>query len=225
MSAEADSEFSLEGVTLAYAQNVLRVSSREPLRVLGSPDIGDDLALTRNIVIMSRAAAQAPGEPERDLHDWALQAGIQEPYVGVLTAGNAGEYVQATAATAKWQVTVLLCADLGARSSAGLTRPGGECSGGSIDIIVLTDASLAMGAMVNAIVTATEAKARTLAENRIRAGDDHVATGAPADSVVVGCLSRGERIRRAGPTTQIGHLIGKLVHRALTDALRGQRAS
>ena len=225
MSAAADSEFTLEGVTLTHAENVLRVGSRAPLRVLSSADIGDDLALTRNIVVMSRGDARDPQALEQELHGWALQAGIHEPYVGVLTTGNVGEYVQETEATPKWQVAVLLIADLALRCSAGKTRPGDAHGDGSIDIVILTDASLSMGAMVNAMMTATEAKARALVEERITTPDGHVATGAAADSVVVACLSRGERIRQAGSTTAIGYLIGKLVHRGLTRALRARQAS
>ncbi len=225
MSAAADCEFSLEGVTLTHAENVLRVGSRTPLRVLSSADIGDDLALTRNVVVMSRGEARDPQALEQKLHGWALQAGIHEPYVGVLTAGNAGEYVQETETTPKWQVSVLLFADLMTRCSAGKTRPDDALSGGSIDIIILTDASLSMGAMVSAMVTATEAKARALVEARLTTAEGHVATGAAADSVVVACLSRGERIRQAGSATTMGYLIGKLVHQGLTRALWARQAS
>ena len=224
MPPTAESESLLDGVTLAWSANVLRVSSRTPLRVLSSANIGDDLALTRNIVAMPVEGTQEPADPEQQLHDWAMQAGIQEPFVGVLTTAVGKNCIQATEATAKWKLAALLIADLATRCSAGKTKPEDGKTAGSIDIIILTDASLTMGAMVSAMVTATEAKVRALVENRVTTSEGYVATGAPADSVVVACLSKGERIRQAGSTTQLGYLIGKVVHEGLTRALQTQHA-
>ena len=67
-----------------------------------------------------------------------------------------------------------------------------------------------MGAMVNAMMTATEAKVRTLVEHEITTCEGYVATSAPSDSVVIACLSKGERIRQAGPTTQLGYVAGQV---------------
>ena len=222
MNPASDSESLLEGVTLTRSANVLRVSSSTPLRVLGCANVGDDLALTRNIVAMSREEAQDSTAPERQLHDWAMQAGIHEPFVGVLTTAAAESCIQATEATAKWKLTALLIADFSMLCSAGKTMPEEGKNAGSIDIIILTDASLTMGAMVSAMVTATEAKVRALVENRATTSEGFIATGSPADSVIIGCLSKGERIRQAGPTTQLGYLVGKVVHEGLTRALQAQ---
>lgn len=222
MNPASDSESLLEGVTLTRSANVLRVSSSTPLRVLGCANVGDDLALTRNIVAMSREEAQDSTAPERQLHDWAMQAGIHEPFVGVLTTVAAESCIQATEATAKWKLTALLIADFSMLCSAGKTMPEEGKNAGSIDIIILTDASLTMGAMVSAMVTATEAKVRALVENRATTSEGFIATGSPADSVIIGCLSKGERIRQAGPTTQLGYLVGKVVHEGLTHALQAQ---
>lgn len=221
----AESQLSLEGVSISQADGVLRVTSRAPLRVLGCADVGDDLALTRNIVAMPAGAAPAAQDSEERLHGWALQAGIQEPFVGVLTTAGVDSCVQVTETTPKWRLTVLVFADLAGLCSAGETPPDAEDASGGIDIIILTDASLTMGAMVSAMITATEAKVRALVENRLATSGGHAATGGSADSVVVACLSRGERIRQAGPATQFGYLVGKAVHEGLTRALRARRVS
>jgi adenosylcobinamide amidohydrolase len=224
MTPLPDGEALLEGVTLTQVEDVLRVTSRTPLRVLGSSNIGDDLALTRNILAMSGAAAGPVSESEQRLHNWAMEAGIQEPYVGVVSGGDVRKYEQVCDETDKWKLYVLVVADISTRCSAGVTMPKTEAGEGGIDIIVLTDASLSMGAMVSAMVTATEAKVRTFMENQVITSEGHVATSAPHDSVVIACLSRGERFRHAGPTTQIGYLVGKLVHQGLHRALQGQQS-
>lgn len=219
MPQSSDSESLLEGVTLTRSGDVLRVSSNTPLRVLGSASVGDDLALTRNIVAMSVEKASEQEDPEQQLYSWAMQAGIQEPFVGLLTTANAEDLVRIDETTCKWQVTVLLLADLATLCSAGKSKPEEGRAEGSIDLVILTDASLTMGAMVSAMVTATEAKVRALVENRAATSDGYVATGAPADSVIVACLSKGERMRQAGPTTQFGYLVGKAVYEGLARAL------
>ena len=224
MPPTSESESLLEGVTLTRSANVMHVSSGTPLRVLGSANIGDDLALTRNIVAMSAGGTEKPADPEQQLLDWAMQAGIHEPFVGVLTTTVGEHCIQATEATAKWKLAALLIADVAARCSAGKTKPDEGRAAGSIDIIILTDASLTMGAMVSAMVTATEAKVRALVEHRVTTSEGYIATGAPSDSVVVACLSKGERIREAGSTTQLGYLIGKVVHEGVTRALQTQHA-
>ena len=93
MTQMSDGENLLEGVMLSQSADVLRVTSRTPFRMLGSASIGDDLALTRNIVAMSAAKAQQSPDPVQQLHNWAIQAGINEPYVGVLTAGSVQGYL------------------------------------------------------------------------------------------------------------------------------------
>ena len=222
MPPASESDSLLDGVTLTRSNDALHVSSSTPLRVLGSASVGDDLALTRNIVAMTGENASEQADPEQQLYSWAMQAGIQEPFVGLLTSANAENIVRLDETTCKWKITALLFADLAILCSAGKTQPEEAGAEGSIHMVILTDASLTMGAMVSTMVTATEAKVRALVESRAATRDGYVATGTPADSVIVACLSKGERIRQAGPTTQFGHLVGKLVHEGLTRALQTQ---
>ncbi len=222
MPPNAECESLLEGVTLTRSSGVVRVTSDTPLRVLGSARVGDDLALTRNIVAMSIEKAREQSEPEEHLYGWAMQAGIQEPFVGLLTTASAEDIVPMDEATCKWKISALLFADLATLCTAGSTQPQEPKTEGSIDLVILTDASLTVGAMVSAIVTATEAKVRALVESRAATSDESVVTGTPADNVIVACLSKGERIREAGPTTQFGYLLGKAVHEGMTRALQTQ---
>ena len=214
----ADGKHQIPGVSVARSADALRVTSTTPLRVLGSANIGDDLALTRNIVAMPADAEADEPTTEQQLHNWAIHAGIHEPYVGILTTAAVVDCVEVAEATANWTAIVLLFADIAALCSAGTTPPV-EAKSGGIDIIILTDASLSMGAMVSAITTATEAKVRALAENSLMTAAGFPATGGASDSVVIACLSKGERIHQAGPTTGLGFTVAKLVHQALLSAV------
>jgi adenosylcobinamide amidohydrolase len=95
---------------------------------------------------------------------------------------------------------------------------------GTINIIVLVDGNLTESCMVNAIVTATEAKASALRELDVRSRfSGEVATGTVTDSVVIASTTRGKyQIRYAGTGTITGELIGKTVKSALKKAIYKQ---
>ncbi|KON33078.1 hypothetical protein AC477_02065 [miscellaneous Crenarchaeota group-1 archaeon SG8-32-1] len=94
---------------------------------------------------------------------------------------------------------------------------------GTINIIILIDGNLAENCMVNAIVTATEAKAAALRELDVRSRfSGEIATGTVTDSVVIACTKRGHIIEYAGTGTTLGELIGKSVKMALKKAIYKQ---
>ena len=161
--------------------------------------LGDDLALTRNILAMSLEKAQEQVDPEQQLYSWAMQVGIQEPFVGLLTSASAENIVPMDETSCKWKITALLLADLTTMCSAGNTQPQEVKAAGSIDLVILTDASLTMGAMVSAMITATEVKVRALVESRAATSDGYVATGAPADSGDCRLPEQGRADSTGGP--------------------------
>ncbi len=94
---------------------------------------------------------------------------------------------------------------------------------GTINIIILIDANLEESCMVNAVVTATEAKAAALRELDVRSRfSGEVATGTVTDSVVIACTKQGPEIQYAGTGTIIGELIGKTVRKAVKKAIYKQ---
>ncbi len=85
--------------------------------------------------------------------------------------------------------------------------------------ILLIDAHLTPAAMVNAVITATEAKTHVLVKRSVRTREGHPATGTSTDTVVVACTGRGEPLSYAGPVTCVGWLIGQSVRQGLEEAL------
>ncbi|GAX89365.1 adenosylcobinamide amidohydrolase [Effusibacillus lacus] len=91
---------------------------------------------------------------------------------------------------------------------------------GTVNIIVLVDGGLAEAAMVNAVMTGTEAKTAVFHERNIRCRQSGaIATGTTTDAVVVACTDRGEQLQYAGPGTVAGTLIARAVSKALHQAL------
>jgi len=88
---------------------------------------------------------------------------------------------------------------------------------GTINMIVLVDGKLSPGAMVNAVITATEVKVRAFGESGIKLSDGKNVTGTTTDAIAVACTGRGEEMAYAGTATTPGYLIGNTVFESILE--------
>jgi adenosylcobinamide amidohydrolase len=96
---------------------------------------------------------------------------------------------------------------------------------GTINIILVTNAKLAMAALVGAVSVATESKTAKLIQERIPSSSGSgLATGTGTDSIVI-AIGDGPRLRYSGTHTKIGELIGRVVVRGLSQGLEMMRGS
>ncbi|QUL58034.1 adenosylcobinamide amidohydrolase [Paenibacillus tritici] len=109
------------------------------------------------------------------------------------------------------------------RSVLAVYRPG------TINIMLGIDGWLSPSAMVNAVMTATEAKAAALADLGIADSENGlIATGTTTDAIVL-AVSGSRRYAAehvyAGTATDLGGAIGRLVYGAVTESLRSVKAA
>jgi adenosylcobinamide hydrolase len=116
-------------------------------------------------------------------------------------------------------VAAVVSVGLSNTASAGITPPL-AASPGTVNAILLVDAAVTPSAMVNAVITATEAKTMTLGEWDVRTPDGGPASGTSTDSVVVACTQRGAGLSYAGPATTVGWLAARTVRAAITRLCR-----
>ncbi|KAI7257737.1 hypothetical protein KC345_g10718 [Hortaea werneckii] len=95
---------------------------------------------------------------------------------------------------------------------------------GTINIMLGIDGWLSPSAMVNAVMTATEAKAAALSDlGIVDAENGLIATGTTTDAIVL-AVSGSRRYAAehvyAGTATDLGGAIGRLVYSAVTESLR-----
>jgi iron complex transport system ATP-binding protein len=124
-------------------------------------------------------------------------------------------------------VAAVVSVGLSNTTCAGVTPPVGEEPSpppGTINVILLVDADLSPAAMVNAVITATEAKTMTLAEWDVATPDGDPASGTSTDAVVVACTGRGEMLSYAGPATTVGWLAARAVRAAMSRICREKLA-
>ncbi len=89
---------------------------------------------------------------------------------------------------------------------------------GTVNIIAVLSRRLSRAALVNAVMTVTEAKSQALWEAGV------AATGTPSDAVAVLCPPSGPAETFGGPRSRWGSRLARAVHRAVLDGSRRAEA-
>jgi len=208
----------IRGITIHETPEFLHVQSRELLTTLSSSFFGGGFQRVRHIFNIKVGDDYCSDAPDADLHAIAARRGVNEPFVGLLTAVPLHKARIAYCSQGGLCVGVLATAGISNATCAGVSRPC-ESGPGTINIIVLLDAKLSRPAMLNAIITATEAKCAILNEMNIRTPDGELATGTSTDTVTIAMTGLGPTQRYAGPATVPGWLIAKTVRQAVLESL------
>ncbi|CAL9662492.1 adenosylcobinamide amidohydrolase [Streptomyces sp. ICN988] len=153
-------------------------------------------------------------DPARHLADLARAAGAGGPGVGLMTAAD----VTAPGRARDGGVEAVATAGISVRGWAAVPEEGatGAAPPGTINIVAALPVALGDAALVNAVMTATEAKVQALLD----AGLD--CSGTPTDAVCVAARTPGdggEVHAFAGPRSEWGARLARAVHRAVRAAL------
>ncbi|MCZ8514372.1 adenosylcobinamide amidohydrolase [Paenibacillus filicis] len=208
----------IEGLRFGYAdhgsQSYYLVQNERPMRTLNSSMWGEGFG--SHLQLMNRQVDKSYhcDDPLQEMHRFMEESGLKpEHTAALLTAADLRDR-----AAAEWRVDeeTLVCtwstAGLGNKARAGVRPAGSPLYPGTINIIVVVDGSLMDAAFVNAVITATEAKAAALQELGVRLTDSgQTATGTTTDAVLVAATGRGAAFRYAGTATRLGYAIGRTV--------------
>jgi adenosylcobinamide hydrolase len=213
----------IAGIAVTIDETVVRVTSERPLSVLSSAFVGGGFGSAREIVNMHVDDVSPESSPEADLAAFVARLGIDEPVVGLMTAAKT-QYARLTVESRDGAtVAAVVSMGLSNRACAGVSPPSAPTTG-TINAILLIDAHLTPAAMVNAVITATEAKAMALGEWRVLSPEGAPASGTSTDTVVVACTGSGEPQSYAGPATVVGWLAARAVRRAMGQICREKLA-
>ena len=165
--------------------------------------------------------------PSRSLRELATRFGIGSDTVGLMTAVPLSQLVTARVTALKLWVECFATVGVTNAVRAGEwpargTQPQNEGQPSTINLIVITNASLSTSAMVGAVQVVTEAKTGSLRDHAVRSrGDGSLATGTGTDAVVIACAARGQGPLHpySGTHTVIGSLIGSAVARCVSRGL------
>ncbi|MEU6156432.1 adenosylcobinamide amidohydrolase [Actinosynnema sp. NPDC047251] len=172
------------------------------VRALSTAVVGGGLGPCRWVVNVE-VDDQYHRDPVAHVAELAGAWGLTGPGAGLLTAAVVAESAAGTDRGVECVATVGLShpAYAAASASAGAWTPG------TINTVCWVPVGLSDGALVNAVVTATEAKAQALADAGVRG------TGTPSDAIVV-CCPEGGGEPYGGPRSLWGQRIANAVHQA-----------
>ncbi len=109
------------------------------------------------------------------------------------------------------KLSVKSCGEVTVFVTAGVMNPNEKI--GTINIIAVFECRMSRAAMLNAIITVTEAKTKALLES------GHSFTGTNTDAVVVLCTQKGRYHRYCGPASDIGEKLWKCAGEAVKESL------
>jgi adenosylcobinamide hydrolase len=187
---------------------VLVVGFPGPVRVVSSAPLGGGLGLRRWVL-----NAQVPGtygrrDPDVHLRRMAAGLGLTGSGVGMLTAAD----VRADGRRRMDEgVEVLATVGLGHPIRAAVPEGVDHAvpAAGTINMVAWVPARLSDAGLVNAVATATEAKAQALADLGLDA------TGTATDAICIACPPSGPSEPFGGPRSPWGARLARAVHAAV----------
>lgn len=207
----------------------LQITSENPLRTLNSSPWGGGFGQHR--VLMNRQVDKTYNEvdPMGEMEDFIAREGLDpQDTAGMLTAAWVKDVgfkelawspedeqpVDAVTSEESLRVAAWVTVGLGNKARAGAILPATSLYPGTINIIIVIEGNLTDAAMVNAVITATEAKAAALQALNTKI-NGQIATGTTTDAVLIAATGRGTTYRYAGTATTLGYLIGRTVYEAI----------
>jgi adenosylcobinamide hydrolase len=210
----------VNGIALTIGPEAVVILSERPLLAVSSAPVGGGLAKARAVINLHVRKNDACLDPAGMLVAFARRAGVPEPYIGLLTGAWTDGARQATAARYGMEALVVATVGLSNRMAAGLLPGAVPCPPSTINTVVIVDADAEPAALVNAVITVTEVKARLLGALGICDGEGQAVTGTSTDAVVVAATGRGPRVRFGGPARELGWVVARAAGEALEAGIR-----
>jgi adenosylcobinamide hydrolase len=193
-----------------------------PMRAISSSIVGGGISTVGWIINVTVDDDYARMDPADHLAAIADHLGLTGPGIAMMTAVNVAAWVSASheQATAVATVGVRRPVWAAARpSDQAPIEPDAPGAPGTINVIAAVPHRLSDAAMVNAVVTITEAKVQSLFDHGIPG------TGTASDAVCVLCPVDGPADLFGGPRSTWGSRLARATYDAITDGLLRQRSS
>ncbi len=218
---------SLTGARLAVGGRHVHVALERDWNVLSSAVLNGGLVQARHLLNLRVSGQPAHEAPEATLQRHARAQGWRGTVVGMMTAASLDSLRLACTQVQGVELAVLVTCGLSNLRRSGdradfrlLSRAG---PAGTINIQLLTTASLTPAAMAEALMMITEAKTASLHQRDLRSPVSGLpATGTGTDALAVASDPHGPEIRYCGKHVLFGEAIGALVMEALGRAVDRQ---
>ncbi|MEM3561942.1 MAG: bifunctional adenosylcobinamide hydrolase/alpha-ribazole phosphatase CbiS [Candidatus Jordarchaeaceae archaeon] len=193
------------------------VSLPRTFRAVSSAPLGFGIINVDKILILQVPRNYDSERPEGELQDLIDELKLGKNTVGLMTAAEVKKVLTVTHQSLDdLHITVVATAGASNALIAGedpYKKEGERKHSGTINIIALVNKALTDGALVNAVITATEAKSVALRNLGF------AASGTTTDSIVIACPPDGAKLRYAGTATDAGILLSRAVKQAVIESL------
>lgn len=215
------------GLRLLRGERYILLESPDRLDGMGSAVYGGGVGQVERMINIYVDRFYRCDDPERDIAEGLGQWGIPAVHTaGLLTAVQLRHVSVQEEHTGDY--AVLCCATAGvsnaARAGSQRTTFRADWTPGTINVMLAVDGRMTQAAMVNAIMTATEAKVAALHDLGVCDAENGLpATGTTTDAIVLGVSQRPEWAllhSYAGTATDLGGTVGRLVYAAVSESLR-----
>jgi len=232
MSDTNHAERLTEKIFLEQTPNHIHVQFDTPWNVISSAVLNGGFAEARHILNLKVAKRPAGlnsafKSPDVELSAYCEQYGWQGTTAGMMTAASMDSYRIVRAAQQGVDVIVLVTAGLSNVRRAGdyaeyrTIRPA-VSNVGTINIICLTSIGMVPAAMIEAVMTVTEAKAAALQNLDIKSPvSNEPATGTGTDCIAIVADPKAEKMQYCGKHVLFGETLARLVIEAVTSSIKG----
>ena len=198
--------------------------------VLSSAVFNGGVCAASNILIM-KVAENFEGtkhiveNPENTLAEYCRQLQLRGTTVAMMTAASMDSFRRVSRSSQGVEISALVTAGISNACCAGdradwRTFQTDANPAGTINIIVLTNATMSQAAMVESLMLVTEAKTVAMRELGIKSSvSGAIATGTGTDAMAVAGGFGSETIRYCGKHVIFGEMLASVVIKAITDSL------
>jgi len=225
-----------EGTRLEQTADHIHVQFESPHWVVSSAVLNGGFVEASHILNLGVSGRLTAGEtlrqsPGATLAAYCSDCGWSGNTVGMMTSASMNSFRMGRAVEQGVEILVLVTAGLSNVRRAGDPaeyRRMAAATGptGTINMICLTSAGLTRAAMIEAVITATEAKAAALQNLGIRSPvSKGLATGTGTDAIAIAAGHGPPEIEYCGKHVIFGQILASLVIEAITSSLTRGRGS
>ncbi|MYL46352.1 ATP-binding cassette domain-containing protein [Virgibacillus halodenitrificans] len=204
----------------------IALRSPKPLRTLSSGVCGAGIGWYQHFVNRHVSKDYDCSDHYEDMHAYLEKHGFDTSQtVGMMTAVQLKDAAYGSWEKENFSLLTVVTAGVGnATDSTAVKAATTPVSQGTINTWIFINGKLSEEAFIQAVITATEAKAKVLQELDIRdKRTNTVATGTSTDSILIAATQSGADLPYAGTATELGELIGKSVYTETKKALKNYK--
>ena len=224
---EDERHISFKNIPIKQTEEYIAVQFPYPLKTLSSAVVGSGLAWKQIFVNRHVSKDYHCDDPVSDMLEFLEKRNFnREDSVAMMTAVALSNYSKRYVKQSSFELLVIVTA--GVENAVDVSKASEhiweEEKIGTINTWVFINGQLSEEAFIQAVMTATEAKAKALFDERIPDPVTNTpATGTSTDSILISATQRGEMFAYAGTITPLGKAIGQAVYECTVEAVRKGR--